>query len=205
MQRYELTTMTIGVGAGAKASAGIAAYCADSAASGRLLGCWASELGALNQVAVLRGFDSEADLAAERDRGLRSSNPFGCGEIASSLSMDSYAPFPGIVPQMAPATLGPVYEIRSYVLKLGGLVPTVNAWVDAAPARTELSKLVIVMHTLDGPPRITHIWPYASLNDRAAIRVESVRLGVWPPKDGPLWLGSMQSSIFLPLDASPLK
>lgn len=204
MTRYELAHLTIHVGSAPKAAAAIAAYTSDPAARGRLLGCWLSELGALNQIAVLRGFADDAELAAERRRALASTDPFGCAEFATALSMDSYAPFPGM-PEIETGAFGPIYEIRTYVMKLGGLPPTLDAWAEALPARRELSPLVIAMHTLDGPPRMTHIWPYPSLDARAAIRAESVKRGVWPPKNGPAWLSSMQTSIYLPLEGSPLK
>ena len=73
------------------------------------------------------------------------------------------------------------------------------------PARTEISKLVIAMYALDGVPRITHIWPYVSVNDRARLRAESVQRGTWPPKSG-VWLTpEMQSTIYLPTAVSPLR
>jgi len=65
---------------------------------------------------------------------------------------------------------------------------------------------VIAMHALDGAPRFTHIWPYPSLNDRAAIRADSVARGVWPPKGGPDWLTpDMRSTICLPTAVSPMR
>ncbi|WP_312015571.1 NIPSNAP family protein [Bradyrhizobium liaoningense] len=55
------------------------------------------------------------------------------------------------------------------------------------------------------PPRFTDIWPFASLDVRAAARSESVARGVWPPKVGPDWLtGEMRSIVALPTAISPL-
>lgn len=205
MQRYELATLTTAIGAAGKAAPAIEAWCREGDARGRLLGCWASEIGALNQMLVLRGFDTEADLQAERARTLSSASPFGCAEWLAGLTLDSYAPFPDL-PPVEPGAYGPVYEVRTYVLKQGGLEPTLAAWKAALPARLELSRLVIAMYALDGAPRFTHIWPYASLNDRAAIRADSVARGIWPPKGGPDWLTpDMRSTICLPTAVSPLR
>jgi hypothetical protein len=204
MTRYELATLSVGMGTTAKAAEAIQAYTSDPAARGRLLGCWYSDIGALNQLAVLRGFEGDADLAAERDRTLKSSNPFGCAEFLHHLTLESMAPFPGL-PPVEVGAFGPVYEIRSYVLKTGGLLPTFEGWAEKLPARTALSKLLVAMYGLDGAPRITHIWPWASTDQRAAVRAEAVRIGAWPPKSA-VWLTpTMQSTIYLPTAISPLR
>ncbi len=204
MQRYELATLSTSIGAAPKAAPAIEAWCREGEARGRLLGCWSSEIGLLNQILVLRGFDSDAELQAERHRTLRSASPFGCAEWLTALSLDAYAPFPEL-PPVQPGSFGPVYEVRSYLLKTGGLAPTMAAWKAALPARLAVSPLVVVMHTLDGPPRFTHIWPYPSLNDRAAIRADCVARGIWPPKGGADWLAEMRSTICLPTAVSPLR
>jgi hypothetical protein len=204
MTRYELATLSIGMGTAAKAAEAIAAYTTESCAGGKLLGCWVSDIGALNNIAVLRGFKDDVELARERDRTLRSSSPFGCAEFLTRLSMDSYAPFPGL-PPVEVGAFGPVYELRSYVLKTGGLTPTFEGWAEKLPARTAISKLVIAMYALDGVPRITHIWPYESADARARLRAESVERGTWPPKSA-VWLTpEMQSAIYLPTAVSPLR
>jgi hypothetical protein len=201
MTRYELATLSIGLGMAPKAAEAIAAYAADG--GGSLLGCWASDIGPLNNIAVLRGFADDAELGRERDRTLRTSNPFGCADYLTRLSLDSYAPFPDL-PPVETGAFGPVYEIRSYILKTGGLSPTFEGWAEKLPARTAVSKLLIAMYALDGTPRITHIWPYASTNDRSRLRAESVQKGTWPPKSA-VWLSpEMHSAIYLPTAVSPL-
>lgn len=201
--RHEPATLTTGLGAAPKAAPAIEAFCREDGAKGRLLVCWATDLGPLNQILVLRGFDTEADLAAERGRTPTSASPFGCAEWLSALALDAYTPFPDL-PPVRPGAHGPVHEVRTYILKPGGLAPTLAAWKAAVPPRTELSPLLAAMYALDGAPRFTHIWPCASLNDRAALRAEPVRRGVWPPGGGPDWLASdMRSTVRLPTAVSP--
>ena len=127
----------------------------------------------------------------------------GAGEVLTGLEMDSYAPFP-FLPPVEPGNYGKVYEFRTYHLKPGGLPPTIAAWEAAMPERKKLSPLVINMYALDGAPRITHIWPYASLDARAAIRTDAVARGVWPPKNAPQQFFEATSSIGHPTAASPL-
>ena len=201
---YELAKLTLQIGSTPRALAGIKDFVTDKSAKGTLLGCWASEIGELNQVAVLRGFSDVEALRVERKRVLESSNPFGCLDLLTRLETDSYAPFPD-VPPVEIGAFGPIYEIRTYTLKPGRLPQTIAAWRAALPARLALSRNLIVMHTIDGPPRFTHIWPYASLEQRAAIRAKSVSTGVWPPKGGAEHLAVMTNGIWLPTEISPLK
>lgn len=202
---YELATLTTRLFTTAQATEGIQAWVQAPQARGRLLGCWYSDIGALNQVLVLRAFDNEAEMLAERRRALLSSNPFNCGELLTGLEMHGYAGFPWMEPP-APGSYGPIYEVRTYQYKTGGLQPTLDAWQAALPARNEISPCLLAMYALDGAPRFTHFWPAASLNERSAARAAAVQQGVWPPKGGPQWLTShMQSQIFLPTAISPLK
>src|SRR4051812_3288316 len=120
MTRYELATLSITFGSAPKAAEAVAASISQSGAGGKLLGCWFSDIGALNKVAVLRGFADDAELMRERDRTPRSSSPFGCAEFLTRLSVQSYAPSPGL-PPVETGAFGPVYEIRSYVVKTGRL------------------------------------------------------------------------------------
>jgi len=201
---YEIATLTIKLGTAAKVMEGIRTFVGAPDARGTLLGCWSTEISELNQVLVLRGFADMAELLAERERTLATTEPFGAGEAIANLAFDTYRPFP-FLPPVAPGKYGSVYEIRTYKLKHGGLPHTIAAWEAAIPERTKLSPLSIAMYAVDGAPRFTHIWPFAGLDARAAVRADSVAKGVWPPKGGPAWLtGDMRSVIGLPAPFSPL-
>lgn len=201
---YDLATLSIRLGTLPKVVEGIDAWVRAPGAEGQFVGCWATEIGALNDVIVLRGFSDERALRAERDRLAASTNPFGCGEALRALTTEAYAPFP-FLPPPQPGRFGAVYEIRTYRLKAGGVPATLAAWEAAVPARSAISPLALAMVALDGPSRFTHIWPYASLDARMAQRAEAVKQGVWPPKGGPEWLtGEMVSTIAVPTAISPL-
>jgi hypothetical protein len=60
------------------------------------------------------------------------------------------------------------------------------------------------MYALDGPPRITHVWGFSSLEERAALRAKSYAAGIWPPKGGPENIHEATSAIALPEAYSPL-
>src|SRR5690606_698525 len=117
MKLFELVTLnTVLFGAG-KAAEGIQAFVNAPEAKGTLLGAWATDIGTLNDVILLRGFESLEDLLAERKRARLSDNPFCCKDLLRSWSADTYIPLEFTLP-VTPGTYGRVYEIRSYVPKL---------------------------------------------------------------------------------------
>ena len=206
---YELATMTLPFGTAGNAATQVQAFSSAPDAKGELLGCWFTDIGVLNQMVVLRGFASLADLQAERDRTQKSSSPFGCGDIYQSLEQHSYQGFPWMKP-VRPSTEsginGPVYEIRTYGIKPGGVQATIDLWEQYVPPREKLSPCVVAMVALDGPLRFTNIWAYPTLAARSKARADAVAQGIWPPKGGPAHLTTaMVSTIALPTAVSPLK
>ena len=206
---YELATLTLPFGTAGQAAQNVQAYCADAQAKGELLGCWFTDIGQLNQMIVMRGFATLADLQAERDRTQKSASPFGCGDIFQKLEQHSYQGFPWMKPVRPSAEsgiTGPVYEIRTYGIKTGGVQPTIDLWEQYVPPREALSPCVVAMVALDGPLRFTNIWAYPSLDARSKARADAVAQGIWPPKGGPAHLTTdMVSTIGLPTAVSPLK
>lgn len=206
---YELATLTLPFGTTGQAATNVQTFVTAPDAQGELLGCWFTDIGQLNQMVVLRGFADLTTLQTERKRTQQSANPFGCGEIFQSLEQHSYQGFPWMKPVRPSAesgVKGPVYEIRSYGIKPGGMQPTIDLWEQYVPPREKLSPCVVAMVALDGPLRFTNIWAYPTLDARSQARTDAVAQGIWPPKGGPAWLTTnMVSTIALPTAVSPLK
>ncbi len=206
---YELATMTLPFGTAGTAAANVQAFATAPEAKGEMLGCWFTDIGVLNQMIVLRGFADLASLQTERERTQQSSSPFGCGEIFQTLEQHSYKGFPWMKPVRPSAESGisgPVYEIRTYGIKTGGVQATIDLWEQYVPAREALSPCVVAMVALDGPLRFTNIWAYPSLDARSYARAFAVAHGLWPPKGGPAHLTTnMVSTIGLPTAVSSLK
>jgi hypothetical protein len=203
MKIHELTTLEIKVFSNAKVYAALQERL--PAAGGTLLGAFASDVGDLSRVMLLREFDS-ADAAAEaKQRLLLDADPLGCGEWLVSLESQSHALFP-FLDSPKPGAYGKWYELRTYSLRHGTLAETIRAWQDALPARHALSPCLGVFTALDGAlPRFLNIWAYDSVDARARIRADAVAQGLWPPKGGPANLTKMQSNLCVPLTFSPLK
>ena len=204
MTRYEFATLSIQTGTAAKVIAGVERYLDTNASRAKLFAVWTAEIGTLNQVQVVRGFETSDALHAERERMLRAGDLFGATEYLTGLSLDTYTAFPFFAP-LPTGAFGSVYEVRVYNIKPAGLAPVLTAWEAAIPARVKLSPIILAAYALDGSaPRMVHICPYAGVDERNRIRAEAVAAGIWPPKGGPDWLTNMQSTIYVPAKFSPL-
>ncbi len=170
-----------------------------------LLACWYSDVGAVNQILLIRKSWEGAATLERRLTLLKSDSPFGIGEFIVGMAMDTYAPF-DFIPPLRPGEFGPCYEVRTYMLKPDGLVPTIELWRKAVPGRSTVSPLLAAMTSVTGAvTRFMHIWPYKSFDERARLRDKAVTDGVWPPPGGPSHLVSQQVDIYLPAPFSPMQ
>lgn len=170
---------------------------------GKLAGCWTCDFGALNRIAVLLEYADANAAATERAHIAR--DQFGFAAQLGGLEQVTYEPLAFMEPIM-PGTYGPFYEIRTYELAAGGLPSTSEAWKKGLPSRTNLSVLLSVMASVDTvPQRLLHLWPYKSLDERAAVRARAGKEGIWPPPGSGDHLLSLRSELFVPTVFSPLK
>lgn len=199
---YELATIACPLLEQDAVSARAHRWVSDADATGRLLGAWRTEIGELGRIVVLRRFDSEDESQHERAR--LDTRPFGIEGGTVRLVTERYALFP-FLPEIEPARFGGFYEWRRYRLKTGGVAPTMAAWKKAVgPASEYTAHLVGNLYALDGPPRIAHLWGFASLEERLDLRRRHYSAGLWPPKGGPELIDDATSTICLPEAWSPL-
>jgi NIPSNAP len=202
---YDVTIITVRPGTHPAALAKLNETLPSLHSAGELLACWYSEIGALNQILLLRRYEDDTACLKERRAILQSGNPFGLGEFFAGMAMDTYVPLP-VRERIEPGEFGPIYEVRTYVLKPDGLSPTIALWDKFVPARAKISPLVAAMHSVTGTvTRFMHVWSYRSLDERQRLRAQSVSEGVWPPPGGPGHLARMQTDIYLPAPFSPLR
>ncbi|BCX68181.1 NIPSNAP family protein [Pseudomonas izuensis] len=207
MRLFELITFTVRVRTVAQALAQIETSLAEPEVGGTLMGCWASEIGPLNQIAVLRGFSDERSRQTERERFLLEGKAFGINEFMTDLRIENYSLFPFLKP-LRPGQHGPFYELRVYDLISSGLQPTLEGWAKAIEPRTaeQYSPVYAAFYATDGAlPRYLHIWPWTTLEQRLQVRTQAVGDGVWPPENSGPQLRDMCSTIYLPAVFSPLQ
>jgi hypothetical protein len=98
-----------------------------------------------------------------------------------------------------------LFEVRDYVTKPDGLGSLLELWRPALPARLQLAPWVTAMYALSGKaPRLLHIYPWASLEQRAATR-DAVRAIGWPPPGAPGQILDQETTIYLAAAFSPLQ
>jgi hypothetical protein len=170
-----------------------------------LLACWYSDIGAVNQILLIHNVVATAASIDDRIAALQSPNPFGLAEYIVAMAMDTYVAF-DFIPPLQPGEFGPVYEVRTYMLKPAGLAPTIAAWRKSVPGRMNISPVLAAMTSVTGAvTRFLHVWPYKSFDERARLRAKAAADGVWPPPGGPGHLVSQQVDIYLPAPFSPLQ
>src|SRR6202161_2692418 len=201
-ESYDVTIATVRPGTHPQALAVLGNSLADDR---NLLACWYSDIGAVNQILIIRKPADAATTLDARFAALNAANPFGISEYVVAMAMDTYVAFDFIAP-LRPGEFGPCYEVRSYVLKPDGLKPTTEAWRKAVPGRMKISTVLGAMPSLTGAvTRFLHVWPYKSFDERARLRAKAAADGVWPPPGGPGHLVSQQGDIYLPAPFSPMK
>lgn len=202
---YDVTIITVKPNTHMKALPGVEQWLKANPRKGEFIGCLTSEIGDLNQILLLHNYANEADLAADRDSVAKDPNPCGCLELTDGRTSDTFIQFP-FLPPIKPGQYGPVFEVRTYLLKPNGLPPTIAAWEKQAPLRMKLSPILAAMYSTTGAvTRFLHIWPYPDLLTRANTRKTAIETGVWPPPGGPDWLLSMHTDIYLPASFSPIR
>ena len=197
---YDVTILTVQPAVMPRALAGLQTALADGASD--LLACWYSEIGALNQIMIIR---NGAQSAEQRMAALRNDNPYGIGDLMTATVNETYESFP-FIPPMKAGSHGPFFEVRTYLLKPGALTGTLDRWEKALPERLKRSPILAAMHSVSGPiPSFIHIWPYKSLDERHQVRSKAVADKIWPPPGGAGTLLTQQTDIYVAAPFSPIK
>ncbi len=201
---YNITILKTRAGAPARAFKGIEAWHGRTKSRGSLLACWHADIGDINQILLMHAYDSLDALHADRRDWLMAGERFGAPDDVTGITMRC-APQMAGVPEIVPGKRGPIYEVRTYVMEPHDYAAGLQSWADALPGRSAVTKPLALLWTTDGPATgLIHIWPYASVEQRMETRRKVIEMGVWPPKNGPRYIVSQQSDIFLPAPFSPL-
>jgi hypothetical protein len=207
LKLFELLTFTLRVRTVPQALPRLERSLREAGEGVHLMGCWVSEIGQQNRIAVLRGFDDGGARERERERYLLAADGFAIGEFLLDQQVDDYSAFAFVEP-LPPGAHGPFYELREYNLVPSGLAPTLRGWCKSIErrTRTDYSRVYAAFYATSGQiPRYLHIWPYSSLEQRLEVRTRAVVDGAWPPEDSAPQLKQMHSTVYLPVPFSPLR
>ena len=167
---------------------------------------WHTEIGPLNEIVHVWGYGDLAERARIRGEAAKDAHwPPKIGEFIRRMRSEIVVPF-SFVPEVRPGKLGPIFELRYYTLKPGVLPDVAKGWEAKLPERTKLSPLVLAGSVEFGRANgFVHIWAYPSLDQRAQVRDDARKKGVWPPPGGPDRLLTQENKILLPSAFSPLQ
>jgi hypothetical protein len=179
---------------------------------GKLVGCWTSEIGALNQFFHLWSYPSLAE--RETLRAGLATLP-GWAEQYTSKVRDMMAGqenlllnLDGEVGLKAPDGKGHVYELRRYRGTGAGIPTWTKLFKEVLPEREKYSKIVGLWTTEIGKLNLAaHLWAYDDLNQRAQVRAAALADPAWAafvPK-GSACLAEMETTILIPTPISPLQ
>jgi len=100
---------------------------------------------------------------------------------------------------------GNVYEMRIYTFGPGDIAKVLDAWGKAIDEREKFSPLAACWTSeVGGLNKFVHTWVYKDLNERAHVREQARKAGVWPPQTGVRPV-RQENKILLPAAFSPVR
>jgi hypothetical protein len=167
---------------------------------------WHTEIGPLNEIVHVWGYRDLAERERIRGEAAKEANwPPKIGEFIREMRSETVTPF-SFVPEVRPGKVGPIFELRYYTLKPGTLPDLAKGWEAKVPERMKLSPIVLAGGVDFGKANgFVHVWAYSSLDQRAEVREEARKTGVWPPAGSADRLLTQENKIVLPSAFSPLQ
>jgi hypothetical protein len=170
---------------------------------------WHPEIGPLNQVIHVWPYEDLQHRAAVRAAMAKDTElaqlPGGRDFIVAQESeIMTPAPFMHPLGSRDYGT-GNVYEMRIYTFAPGDIAKVVDAWGKAIDEREKFSPLAACWTSeVGGLNKFVHTWVYKSLNERAQVREQARKAGVWPPQTGVRPI-RQENKILLPAAFSPVR
>ena len=164
-----------------------------------------TEVGPLNEIVHIWGYEDLAERARIRAEAAKDSNwPPKIAEFVTAQRAEIVNALP-FVPKVS-GKVGPVFELRYYTLRPGKLPEMLKGWEEKLPGRLKFSPLVLAGPVEFGKANgFIHIWAYSSMDQRMQVRDEARKAGAWPPPSSPDRLLTQDNKILLPSDFSPLQ
>lgn len=142
---------------------------------------WHTDIGPLNQVIQVWGYDSYAERARIREAASKAGAwPPKLHDLIVGQRAEVMVPL-AFSPPLKPGNMGPYFEIRTYSYAPGELSVIEKTWAAAIAGRVAFSPICAAWHTEFGTiNNFVHIWPYRSLDQRNEVRKQAEASGNWP-------------------------
>ena len=147
---------------------------------------WTTEIGPLNQVIHVWPYQDLAERDRIRAAAIASGAwPPNTSEFIVAMRSEIMLPWPDS-PLLPKGDHGPYFEMRTYTINPGDQPKVRKAWERSLAARLKFSPVIAQWFSeLGALNKFVHIWPYKSLDERAAVRKQALASGAWPPTPGP--------------------
>ena len=151
----------------------------------KLAAFWHTEVGPLNQVIHVWGYDDAQQRSEIRAAAAQNPNwPPKASHLIVNMESEIVVPGPFQKP-IEPGSYGPLYEMRYYDATPGSMPEIMEAFGAKLPDRRKHSDLFFAGSTDMGLlNKLIHIWPYNDMNHRTETRAAAVAAGDWPPAIG---------------------
>ncbi len=202
---YEMRTYTLKPGTVPEYEAKFADALPHREKYSKLGAFWHTEFGPLNQVIHVWPYENLEERARVRTEAADEPNwPPSSGGAIISMESEIMTPAPFMRP-LGEQRLGNIYEMRIYQYQPGSIPEVIKRWSEAISSREQHSPLAACWYSELGVlNRLIHIWPYKDMDERAAVRAESVKDPYWPPPTRE-FLISQENKLLIPAGFSPMK
>jgi hypothetical protein len=147
-----------------------------------LFAFWHTEIGPLNQIIHVWPYKDVEERGRIRATAVKEKVwPPAIGEFIVNQRSEIFIPA-AFMPAVTPGKVGPYFEMRTYTYAPGALPNVLENWEKAIPNRLKYGSPCFLGYSeLGSLNKWLHIWPYASIEQRASVRKQAGDAGVWPP------------------------
>lgn len=171
----------------------------------KLAAFWSTDIGPLNQVIHVWPYENSLERARIRAEAVKDGSwPPNTGEFILTMNAEIFEPM-SFSPMLDRSSSGPVFEMCTTTVKPFTMPRMIERWNKILSARLKLSPLIGAFVTDVGElNRLTHIWSYKSLDERAAVKDAAVASHLWPIGSDDIVIDE-ETKILLPASFSPIQ
>jgi hypothetical protein len=171
----------------------------------KLAAFWYTDIGPLNEVIHVWPYENAAERSKIRADAVRGGKwPPATGEFIRTMKAEIFEAMPCSPPFVA-SDRGPIFEMSTHVLKPFTLPKMNKHWSDHFSDRRAPQALIGVFASDVGElNRWMHIWAYKDLEERAAVRSDSVTVPDRPWSEGDIIIEE-ETKILLPAPFSAIR
>jgi NIPSNAP len=182
---YEIRTYTVRPGTVAEYEKRFSESIEVRSRYSQLYGLWHTEIGPLNQILHMWGYESlqeRANIRAAASRDASGKWPPNTNDLLVSQESDILVPINGMQHHPGVQELGGLYELRMYTYPSGAVSGVAETFAAAYPARHGVYPVGgIWTSDLGNLNRLYQLFPYKNWDHRDQVRRELREKKLWPP------------------------